>query len=66
MHNAYLVIPPPYITILLLQRGGSQDELLRLSHLHMRDEIYLQHDFIFYVDDDSECQKVFQLCEQPV
>lgn len=55
MHNAYLVIPPSYITILLLRCDASQHEPLRLAHSHMQDELCLQCYFIFYVDDDSEC-----------
>ena len=55
MHNAYFVIPPSYITILLLQCDTSQGDPLGLGHLHMQDELCLQHYFIFYLDDDSEC-----------
>lgn len=55
MHNAYLVILPSCITILLLQCDASQHEPLRFPNLHMQDELCLQCYFIFYVDDDSEC-----------
>lgn len=54
MDNAYLVIPPSYITILLLQYDASQGKPIGLGRLHMQDELRLQRCFTFCVDDDSE------------